>query len=546
MPWTVADVDSHKKGLTEKQKKQWVRIANSVLKTCMKKEGAVEADCAAAAIKQANGVVINTNKGKEQYSTYKNKQVLDYEVKLVVHQDKPHLVVPVVMMVEGVRNGSAGPILHKIAELGKFPETWNGIPVVIYHPEEDGQPVSANSPEIIDNIAVGKVYNTTVDGKKLKAEVWIDEDKLNSVSKETLANINETTEVEVSLGMFADYLDEEGEFEGEKYSKIAMNHRPDHLAILPDQIGACSCKDGCGLGANQNNKNMPEVKTLIQQNQLEKTIQSFNKEGFRLSQIGNYAQQGYNELMSLVNSALRKMDTDEEVDDVRIYTWHYLEELYDDSLVYTKSGNKIDSKMYKQSYKLESGKIEFTGEPVEVHKKVEYIVNSSLANHKSSINNKLEDKNMPKNECPKCLEKINAVIANKESGFVEADREWLETLSEAALDKTITPKVKEVEKTVEVNKLTAEQQADLAYAQSMRKEKRNTLVQGIQANTSKELWPDAELEALSDDKLDRLYKSVVKEETTTNYTLNASGFQNNSGRSGSGGIMTPPGVEIEN
>ena len=38
MPWTVSDVDKHKAGLSEKSKKQWTRIANSVLKREMKKD----------------------------------------------------------------------------------------------------------------------------------------------------------------------------------------------------------------------------------------------------------------------------------------------------------------------------------------------------------------------------------------------------------------------------------------------------------------------------------------------------------------------------
>ena len=249
MPWSVSDVDSHKKGLTDKQKKQWCRIANSVLKAEMKK-GKDEKEAAASAIKQANGVVMNNN--KDMFSSYKTKQVLNYEVKITVHNEKPHLVVPVVMMVEGVHNGSQGALFHSIDELGKFPESWNGIPVVIYHPESEGMAVSANSPEIIDKMTVGRVYNTQVDGKRLKAEVWLDEDKLNTVSEKTLNDVNDTKEVEVSLGMFTENEMIAGDYNGEKYVGIAHNHRPDHLAILPDQIGACSCADGCGLGANQN------------------------------------------------------------------------------------------------------------------------------------------------------------------------------------------------------------------------------------------------------------------------------------------------------
>src|SRR3972149_472678 len=55
MPWSVRDVDKHKKGMTRKQKKQWVAVANSALKSCMD-DGGSEEDCAASAIKQANSV----------------------------------------------------------------------------------------------------------------------------------------------------------------------------------------------------------------------------------------------------------------------------------------------------------------------------------------------------------------------------------------------------------------------------------------------------------------------------------------------------------
>lgn len=34
MPWSVEDVDKHKKGLSSAQKQKWVDIANSVLRHC--------------------------------------------------------------------------------------------------------------------------------------------------------------------------------------------------------------------------------------------------------------------------------------------------------------------------------------------------------------------------------------------------------------------------------------------------------------------------------------------------------------------------------
>ena len=131
---------------------------------------------------------------------------------------------------------------------------------------------------------------------------------------------------------------------------------------------------------------------------------------------------------------------------------------------------------------------------------------------------------MAKNECPECLKKINAVIANKDSGFDETDREWLEVLSEAALDKAITPKVieKEVEKIVEkeVNVLSDEDKSALADYRKQLKEKRDSMIQSIQANTSKEAWPDAVLNEMKDDVLERIHNSVRKEDEV-DYSLGA-------------------------
>lgn len=52
MPWTVKDVDNHKKGLTTAQKKKWVKTANGVYKDCMKT--GTDKKCAAKAIRIAN------------------------------------------------------------------------------------------------------------------------------------------------------------------------------------------------------------------------------------------------------------------------------------------------------------------------------------------------------------------------------------------------------------------------------------------------------------------------------------------------------------
>jgi hypothetical protein len=145
MPWTVGDVDKHKKGLSDEQKKKWVTVANGALAACIKK-GGTDKSCAPHAIRIANSVTGH----EEGYSTHKSVQEPNYEVFYRKYQGKQYLIAPVTMMIEGVHHGSHGPVLHLIDELGKFPEAWNGMPVVVDHPQMDGVSVSANYPDIID------------------------------------------------------------------------------------------------------------------------------------------------------------------------------------------------------------------------------------------------------------------------------------------------------------------------------------------------------------------------------------------------------------
>lgn len=240
MPWNISEVEKHKKGLTDKQKKQWVAIANSALQKCLD-EGGDQKTCEVSAIKQANGIV-----GNSVYHAIKAK--MPYNIQIKKHQGEKHLVVPVVMMVEGVHNGSHGALYHPGSELGKIPDAWNGIPVVVHHPEENGYYVSANSPNLIDEKVIGRIYNAKFENGKLKAEAWINENKASQVAPEILQMLRDRKIVDVSVGVFTDDEMVSGNWNGENYVGIARNHRPDHLAILPDEKGACSIEDGGGLG----------------------------------------------------------------------------------------------------------------------------------------------------------------------------------------------------------------------------------------------------------------------------------------------------------
>lgn len=172
---------------------------------------------------------------------------------------KDYIVVPVVALVEGVLQGMAseGPELALASEFGRFPDSWNGRPLVMSHPvDEKGAPISANTPSVLETYQIGFIFNTSVNKKKLVLEAWVDASimqNLNDDSKETLEILQKGEMIEVSTGYYALIEQSSGLHNNQKYDGIQRDIVPDHLAFLPNgTIGACSNADGCGakLAAN--------------------------------------------------------------------------------------------------------------------------------------------------------------------------------------------------------------------------------------------------------------------------------------------------------
>lgn len=172
------------------------------------------------------------------------------------YRGQAHLIAPVVMLKEGVFNN----ILYTNEELRKFPEAWNGRDVPVRHPVVNGKNVSVADPKIIEELVVGKVFNTKFvieDGEgKLKAEIWLNEKRAKELIPTVIEDLHKGLPVEVSTGLFTDTETKSGAItnargEAQTYELVAHNYRPDHLAILPDQLGACSNAAGCGLNVNE-------------------------------------------------------------------------------------------------------------------------------------------------------------------------------------------------------------------------------------------------------------------------------------------------------
>lgn len=100
MPFKIADVDKHKKGLSDANKKKWVQIANGILSSCSK-TGKDILRCEVTAIRTANGTFSDDPKTALEYSESVNPLNLeDHESALElslseIDDDEYQLVFPI-------------------------------------------------------------------------------------------------------------------------------------------------------------------------------------------------------------------------------------------------------------------------------------------------------------------------------------------------------------------------------------------------------------------------------------------------------------------
>lgn len=155
---------------------------------------------------------------------------------------------PVVMIVEGayypnVSGSDKGVALYFPAdELKKSLNSWQGRPASLNHPNNSD---SFNSPDTFEKQWLGYVFNSEYDedGKRLIADLWINSERGSNII-ELLRN---GKEIDVSIGAYGDIIEKNGIIKGVKYNREMINIIGDHLAILPDSVGACNWEDGCGV-----------------------------------------------------------------------------------------------------------------------------------------------------------------------------------------------------------------------------------------------------------------------------------------------------------
>ena len=443
-----------------------------------------------------------------------SSQLKNYSIRDEVHQGRDYIVVPVVMLVEGVHNSiNGGSVLHLLEEFSKLPEAWNGIPVTVNHPQNNqGAYVSANSPQIIDDDTIGIIYNTNIEDGKLKAEAWIDKEKSENLYPELLNTLLSGKPLEVSTGSFTEQEEVIGSKLGENYEAIARGYVPNHLALLPNDEGACNWSDGCGIRANKNGGE--KLKNNLE---LIKEFKVLASKGFSVNELG------FRETSSKIQKKLDAMDTDVK--------FHNLQEVFEDEFVFSVF-TQTDENLFKRSYSVNTDEtIEFTGEPIPVTRKTEFV--EITANKGKEVNAMKQDKSC-------CPAKVKLLV---QSGRFEESDLWLNGLDESALDKLLSDKDKiqvNREEAIEVLKdelsdldklvalLSGDAKTAVERGLSLNQEERKGLIEGITANSvGDDRYTADELEAKDTKELKKL-AAMVK--APVNYSgVNSGGVNVNSG-----------------
>jgi hypothetical protein len=470
--------------------------------------------------------------------------------KRIQFEGRDTIVAPVTLMVEGVHNGSSGPLLYTADELEACALYWNGMPVPVHHPvDAKGHPISCNSPEVMNSHNVGRLYNVSYSANptpRLKGEIYVDVLKASQVNASIIDALTLNTPLEVSTGLFS--IDDEtpGVWNNESYTAVVKNIRPDHLALLPDQVGACSWKDGCGVRANKEQGGSMDKEK--QKNFLTRALEKI--QGFLTNEmsLGDKEEE--------VRSAIYTLDTSTKR--------HYVKDVFDSYVIYEECPVKMDGggyvretgteKTFKQSYMFDaSGEVKLVGEPLEVEKKVEYVpvVTNKDAQTKMPMTpeemaklspeelakemqriadekKKPEVKKTNKEEVTmERKEKVNALIAN--GHFTEEDRTLLENcecsqfarFEALAAKPAVTVNAKPVTYEEMMAAAPADVKAQHAFMTNQFQIHRAGLVAKIKANESNKIT-DEQLAAMDVQLLEVVANSIVP---VVNYAGGAGGVR---------------------
>jgi len=333
-------------------------------------------------------------------------------------EGEDHFVLPTVLLKEGVLNN----LFYPAAEVEKFPQAWNGIPIPVFHPSKSGNPFTANNPKVIEEQSIGRMFNCFCDNGKLKGEAWINKAKVTEISPDLLAMIENGDNIEVSTGLFTEHDAIGGIYNGKSFNSSVFNYRPDHLAVLPGGVGAMNWEDGAGMPRTNEKKKTEkeEENELMDIRKMAKLLAS--------NEIS------HDELWGDLNKLIGDI----------VGSTAYVIDVFDNYFIYS-----VDSadglKRYKRNYTKTDTTVTLAMPEVLVEREVSYVpvINedkkkpSDVSKDQSTATNKQEGSSMDRTKL------IEALITN--SDWSEDDKERLMKLNDEEFAKV------PLQKPVEVN-----------------------------------------------------------------------------------------------
>lgn len=435
-PFTPAMAKRHKKNMSATQVRQWCAVAQSAYDKCMK-EGGKGPTCEASAIRQANGVTGTPKLATKQaepvlqlIAARLNTQAVRYEML----DGRQFLVAPVVPIIAGVLNSYYVPE----DEIAVFADAWNDIPLCLGHPQNDyGDYISGRSPTQLEQ-SPGRFFGARMDGPRLLGEVWLDVAKctqMGGMALATLERIQAGEHLECSTAFFSETVAQSGTFNGRSYQGIHRHLRPDHLALLPEDIGACSLADGCGVRAHcagacdcaAPGDAMHETST--DQGRLRsalRTVLAFAgltptdpaEEPAPLTTNLTHADIAEALCCALMEQSGNEMPM--------YYGGTMLVDVLDDYVIYKDQGE-----LYRQAYTIDDqGIVQLTGDPEDVQRNTAYLpTGGGMADNAGGMTaSQAQGGTMPTK-----AEMVQALIVHTQTSWTEQDKETLEAMADATL-----------------------------------------------------------------------------------------------------------------
>jgi len=415
-----------------------------------------------------------------------------------------HMVIPVI----GIREGVLNDVFYPHAELSAAALAWNGVPIPVSHPKDaSGAFVTANSLEADASQNIGKFLNVHFEAKTkaLKGEMWINIQKATDLGhKSLLDRLDKAEQIDVSTGLWTNSDGIPGNYQGRNYSGSATHIIPDHLAILPNERGACSTDQGCGTFILNEEKEKPCCGTCADKEHKEhkEPVGMFGNFFKRISTtLGfNANEVSHNELHTKLRNQLRVQSTDR---------YQYIVDVFPKFFVYEQ-----DDLLFKQLYTLgKDESVEISGEPEQV----------IIKKHYESISPKIStNANANTNKTMKQTHIVALAALFAANTITEAQHTSMQGLPDDVLDGLLkthaAPPVVTTPVVAEVTPIMANEDVQLLAELRKEREERTTLLRAHVKLHCKQI-PDAVVDTMTINQLQATAQGIPAAANITDYSL---------------------------